>query len=165
MPVLPDPLPEGQSVYEAVSDPDAYAMARGVTGWTDADDAERFVARVWQRGDEARMSSFNYSAKAVKAAKKLKKYGAEAVLVRAAGGGEYDPATGGISEQGEEEYSRSVVLENPNVKTVGATSVLAGDMVANLDVPGLPLCRKSVTRSGFLAAAANAFEVGRGEVS
>lgn len=46
MPRLPDPFPPGVSVYEAVADPDTYALARGVGDWTAADDEERSFARV-----------------------------------------------------------------------------------------------------------------------
>lgn len=81
--------------------------------------------------------SFNYAAKAAKAAKKIMKYGARAVLARSVPGGEYDPVLGSMLPGSEERHGVFVVLESPTVKLVGETPVLAGDMVANMGVPGL----------------------------
>ncbi len=84
------------------------------------------------------MSGVNYGKMAVKAASKVAKYGATAVLVRHVPGGEYDPATGTVAPGEDIRHECKAVLSRPEARLVDGTTVLAGDMLATIGVPGVP---------------------------
>ncbi len=84
------------------------------------------------------MSGVKYGKMAVKAARKIAKYGAPAVLVRHVPGGEYDPATGTVAPGEDVRHPCRAVLSRPESGLVDGTTVLASDQIAILGVPGVP---------------------------
>lgn len=87
--------------------------------------------------------SFNYGAKAVKAAKKIAKYGADVVLVRVMGEGEYDPVSGGMKPGAEQRHPCKALMSLPGsmysgVKFMDGSTILAGDKIITMGVPGMP---------------------------